>query len=35
MNQTLAQVPTVIILSGLSGAGKSSALNVLEDLGYF
>ncbi len=34
MNKTV-QVPTVIILTGLSGAGKSSALNVLEDLGYF
>jgi len=30
-----AQISPVIILSGLSGAGKSSALDVLEDLGYF
>ena len=34
MNQQ-AQSSSVIILTGLSGAGKSSALNVLEDLGYF
>ncbi len=34
MNQH-AQHSSVIILTGLSGAGKSSALNVLEDLGYF
>ncbi len=26
---------TVIIVTGLSGAGKSSALKVLEDIGYF
>ncbi|HDJ28667.1 MAG TPA: RNase adapter RapZ [Proteobacteria bacterium] len=34
MNQQ-AQLSSVIILTGLSGAGKSCALNVLEDLGYF
>lgn len=34
MNQQ-AQSFSVIILTGLSGAGKSSALHVLEDLGYF
>ena len=34
MNQQ-TQISSVIILTGLSGAGKSSALNVLEDLGYF
>jgi len=27
--------PPVIILTGLSGAGKSTALNVFEDLGFF
>jgi UPF0042 nucleotide-binding protein len=27
--------PTVVVVSGLSGAGKSQALNALEDLGYF
>lgn len=26
---------SVVIVTGLSGAGKTSALNVLEDLGYF
>ena len=25
----------LIVISGLSGAGKSIALNVLEDLGYY
>lgn len=34
MNQP-TQIPSIIIITGLSGAGKSSALNVLEDLGYF
>lgn len=29
------QTPEVIILSGMSGSGKSSALNTLEDAGYF
>jgi UPF0042 nucleotide-binding protein len=27
--------PTVVVLSGLSGAGKSQGLNALEDLGFF
>ena len=27
--------PTVVVVSGLSGAGKSQALNALEDLGFF
>ena len=27
--------PTVVVVSGLSGAGKSQALNTLEDLGFF
>ncbi|MGX9365950.1 RNase adapter RapZ [Desulfoplanes sp. PS50] len=27
--------PPVVIVTGLSGAGKSTALNVLEDLGFF
>ena len=27
--------PPVVILTGLSGAGKSTALNVFEDLGFF
>ncbi len=34
MNQERQQA-AVIIVSGLSGAGKSSALKVLEDIGYF
>ncbi|MFO7595997.1 MAG: RNase adapter RapZ, partial [Desulfocurvibacter africanus] len=25
----------VLVLTGLSGAGKSTALNVFEDLGFF
>jgi UPF0042 nucleotide-binding protein len=37
MNTALAQVPRptrVILVTGMSGAGKSSALKALEDLGY-
>jgi UPF0042 nucleotide-binding protein len=29
------QRPTVVVVSGLSGAGKSQALHALEDLGFF
>src|SRR5215468_9445453 len=31
----LSMVPQLIIITGLSGAGMSSAMNVFEDLGYF
>ena len=31
----LAVRPTVVVVTGLSGAGKSQALNALEDLGFF
>lgn len=37
MTQTLAPLPALgraVIVTGLSGAGKTSALKVLEDLGY-
>ncbi len=27
--------PTVVVVTGLSGAGKTQALNALEDLGFF
>lgn len=27
--------PTVVVITGLSGAGRSNASNVLEDIGYF
>ncbi|MCL2448806.1 MAG: hypothetical protein FWD17_07665, partial [Polyangiaceae bacterium] len=27
--------PIVVVVSGLSGAGKSQALHTLEDLGFF
>jgi len=30
-----ARRPTVVVVTGLSGAGKSQALNALEDLGFF
>jgi UPF0042 nucleotide-binding protein len=30
-----ARRPTVVVVSGLSGAGKSTALRALEDLGFF
>ena len=28
-------VPDIVIITGLSGSGMSSATNALEDLGYF
>ena len=28
-------VPTLMIVSGMSGSGKSVALNTLEDLGFY
>ncbi len=30
-----ASTPRLVVLTGLSGSGKQSALNALEDLGYF
>jgi UPF0042 nucleotide-binding protein len=33
--QPTAQRPTVVVVTGLSGAGKTTALHTLEDLGYF
>ena len=27
--------PEVVVVSGLSGSGKSTAIHVLEDLGYY
>src|SRR3954449_1358201 len=32
---SVARRPTVVVVSGLSGAGKSTALRALEDLGFF
>jgi RNase adapter protein RapZ len=32
---TEARRPTVVVVTGLSGAGKSTALRALEDLGFF
>jgi hypothetical protein len=29
------ELTSVVVVTGLSGAGKSTALNALEDLGYF
>jgi UPF0042 nucleotide-binding protein len=34
MNDTAAG-PNIVIITGLSGAGRSNAANVLEDIGYF
>jgi RNase adapter protein RapZ len=34
VNESAAR-PTVVVVTGLSGAGKSQALNALEDLGFF
>jgi UPF0042 nucleotide-binding protein len=31
----VAQVPELVIVTGMSGAGRSTAANVLEDLGWF
>lgn len=33
MNETTG--PSIVIITGLSGAGRSQAANVLEDIGYF
>lgn len=43
MNQALTQIPpvmsddslSVLVISGRSGSGKTSVLNILEDLGYY
>ncbi|MHC1751648.1 RNase adapter RapZ [Humidesulfovibrio sp.] len=35
MPQTPSDSFSVVVVTGLSGAGKSTALNVFEDLGYF
>lgn len=35
MSQTQQDALSVVVVTGLSGAGKSTALNVFEDLGYF
>ena len=29
------EVPTMLVVSGMSGSGKSGALHTLEDLGYY
>ncbi len=34
-SQKTRRPTSVVIITGLSGAGKTSALNVLEDIGYF
>ena len=35
MTQTPSESFSVVVVTGLSGSGKSTALNVFEDLGYF
>lgn len=35
MNCELFMTPQLVIITGLSGSGMSSAMNVFEDLGYF
>jgi UPF0042 nucleotide-binding protein len=35
MNDVDAAQPEVVVITGMSGAGRSTASNVLEDLGYF
>ena len=34
-NGTRSHLEDFVVISGLSGAGKSSAMNVFEDAGYF
>src|SRR3954467_4405721 len=34
-SQNLAVVPDIVIITGLSGSGMSSAMNAFQDLGYF
>ena len=34
-NGSRSHLQDFVIISGLSGAGKSSAMNVFEDAGYF
>ena len=34
-SRNLATVPDIVIITGLSGSGMSSATNAFEDLGYF
>ena len=35
MDQTTATTSDVLILTGMSGAGRSTAANALEDLGWY
>ena len=35
MNEQVRSEPHVVVITGMSGAGRSHASNVLEDLGYF
>ena len=34
-NGTVMQDGNIIIITGMSGAGKSKAVDALEDIGYF
>ena len=34
-NNTNSSPPRVVLVTGLSGSGKSIALHVLEDVGYY
>src|SRR5204863_4996601 len=34
-NRPASRLTDLVVISGLSGAGKSSAMNVFEDAGYF
>ena len=35
MDESVRSEPHVVVITGMSGAGRSHAANVLEDLGYF
>ncbi|MGB5567105.1 MAG: RNase adapter RapZ, partial [Acidimicrobiia bacterium] len=34
MDESVRSEPHVVVITGMSGAGRSHASNVLEDLGY-
>ena len=35
VNAGLADMPELVVVSGMSGAGRTEAMHAFEDLGYF